>query len=72
MSWEYALRFIVFGILHWLLAFIMLSDLAYRKKVMGSKKWVWALLILLLFVIGSVIYLLFHPQIFFGEDRDRK
>ena len=68
MGWEYILRYILFGILHWMLAFMMLNDLANRKRVVGGKKWIWAILIIFVFVLGSVSYLLFHPQIFFGED----
>lgn len=72
LGWEYILRFVLFGILHWVLAFMMLGDLAYRERVLGGKKWLWAVVIVLLFVIGSVIYLLCHPQIFIGEDRNRR
>ncbi len=72
MGWEYILRLILFGVLHWILAFIMLNDLANRRRVMGGKKWIWAILILLVLIVGSFIYLLFHPQIFFGDDNDRK
>ncbi len=68
MGWEYILRLVLFGILHWILAFIMLNDLANRKRVIGGKKWIWAILILLVLIVGSFIYLLFHPQIFFGDD----
>jgi hypothetical protein len=67
MGWEYVLRYILFGILHWILAFMLLNDLVNRDKVIG-KKWIWAVLILFVFVIGSVLYLLFHPKIFFSED----
>lgn len=70
MGWEYLLRLILFGILHWILAGMMLNDLARRKHVLGGKKWIWALLIMFIFVLGSVLYLLCHPRIFFGEDGD--
>jgi hypothetical protein len=69
MDWLYLLRFIVFGALHWALAFMMLRDLANRKKVLFGKKAIWAVLIIFVFVLGSVLYLLCHPQIFFGEDK---
>ena len=68
MEWQFLLRFIILGILHWLLAFVLLQDLVHRNRVLGGKKFVWAILIIFLTVIGSVLYLLCHPQIFFGED----
>jgi hypothetical protein len=68
MEWDYILRWILFGITHWVLAGMMLNDLANRQKVLGGKKWVWAVIILLVFIMGSVLYLLCHPRIFFGED----
>jgi hypothetical protein len=71
MGWEFILRYILFGILHWILAFMMLKDLVKRKRVIGGKKWIWAILILLVLIMGSLIYLLFHPQIFFGDDSNR-
>jgi len=69
MEWQFLLRFGILGVLHWVLALMMLQDLAYRKRVLGGKKAVWAVLIILFLIIGSLIYLLCHPQIFFGEDR---
>jgi hypothetical protein len=69
MDWSILWRFIAFGILHWLLAFIMLRDLANRQKVLFGKKAIWAVLIIFIFILGSVLYLLCHPQIFFGEDK---
>ena len=72
MEWQYVLRFVLFGVLHWMLAFVLLSDLANRKRVLGGKKWIWAILIIFIFVAGSVIYLLCHPQIFIGEGDNQE
>jgi len=69
MEWQFLLRFVVLGVLHWVLALMMLQDLAYRELVLGGKKALWAVLIIFFLIIGSLIYLLCHPQIFFGEDR---
>ncbi|MBN2462354.1 MAG: hypothetical protein JXB43_01990 [Dehalococcoidia bacterium] len=69
MEWQFLLKIVILGILHWVLAFMMLQDLAYRNRVLGGKKAVWAVLIIFFLIIGSLIYLLCHPQIFFGEDR---
>lgn len=69
MDWQYLLKFIIFGILHWVLAFMMLYDLASREKVLFGKKAIWAVLIIFVTVLGSVLYLLCHPQIFFREEK---
>ena len=69
MEWQFLLRLVILGILHWVLALMMLQDLAYRDRVLGGKKALWAVFIIFFLIIGSLIYLLCHPQIFFGEDR---
>ncbi len=70
MELEWILRLVLFGIMHWLLAAIMLADLAARRRVLGRRKWPWALAILLLTFVGSVLYLLCHPQIITGGGRE--
>ncbi len=69
MELERVLRLVLFGISHWVLAIIMLQDLAVRKRVLGGRKWLWAVVILFVTFLGSVLYLLCHPQIFTGSDR---
>lgn len=59
---------ILLGILHWLLAGMVLHDLAARKHVLGGRKAPWAVLILFVSFIGSVLYLLCHPDAFFGDE----
>ena len=71
MDLGWTIRFIIFGILHWVLAGMLLQDLAYRKKVLGGKKWPWAVVIIFVTWLGSIVYLLCHPQIFTQGDRDR-
>jgi hypothetical protein len=63
MSVEWIIRVILFSIVHWILAGIMLYDLAYREKVFGGHKAPWAIIILLILCFGSLLYLMFHPQI---------
>jgi uncharacterized membrane protein YuzA (DUF378 family) len=60
------------GIVHWLLAGVLLQDLANRKKVFGGKKAPWAVIIIFITCLGSLFYLFFHPQIFNpDQDKDR-
>jgi len=71
MDPEWIIRIILFGIVHWVLAGILLQDLVYRKKVFGGRKAPWAVAILVIPCFGSILYLLFHPQIFYRDsDRD--
>jgi hypothetical protein len=63
MSVEWIIRIVLFGIVHWVLAGFMLHDLAYREKVFGGHKAPWAIAILFILCFGSLIYLMFHPQI---------
>ena len=64
MEPEWILRIVLFGITHWILAGFMLSDLASREKVFGGHKPPWAIVIIFIPCFGSLLYLLFHPQIF--------
>ena len=63
MDPEWILRIVLFGIVHWILAGVLLPDLASREKVFGGRKPPWAIAILFIPCFGSLLYLLFHPQI---------
>jgi len=65
------IRLVIFALLHWVLAFFLLRDLAYRKRVLGGEKWPWAVAIIFVIWLGSIIYVLCHPGIFFDQN-DRK
>ena len=64
MEPEWILRIVLFGVTHWILAGLMLSDLASREKVFGGHKPPWAIVIIFIPCFGSLLYLMFHPQIF--------
>lgn len=59
---------VLFGILHWILAMMLLQDLTHRKHVLGGRKAPWAAAIILITFVGSLIYLLCHPKIFYDRD----
>ena len=71
MSLDWIFRIVLFGIAHWILAGIMLNDLASRRKVFGGRKAPWAVIILVIPGFGSLLYLMFHPQIFTPDDDDQ-
>jgi hypothetical protein len=66
---EWTLGLIIFGILHWVLAIMLLQDLANRDRVLGGHKAPWVVIIDFVTFVGSLIYLLCHPKIFYDSDR---
>ncbi len=67
---EWILKVVLFGIVHWVLAAITLRDLAFRAEVVGGRKWAWAIGIVIVTCLGSLIYMAFHPQILDPGYRD--
>jgi len=63
MNPEWILRIVLFGIVHLILAGVLLHDLASRQGVFGGHKPPWAIVILIIPCFGSLLYLLFHPRI---------
>ena len=75
MSTEWIVRIVLFGIVHWILAGLLISDLASRQRVFGGHNPPWAIVILLVPCFGSLLYLLFHPQILspsYSEEENRR
>ena len=70
MELERILGFVLFAMLHWVLAIMLLQDLAKRKRVFGGRKAPWAVVIMLVTFLGSILYLLCHPQIFTEGDNE--
>jgi len=68
MELERILQLVLFGILHWILAIMLLQDLANRERVLGGRKWPWAAGIIFITFLGSVLYLLCHPRIFIDTE----
>jgi hypothetical protein len=70
MDLEWILRIVLFGIVHWILAGFLLHDLAFRQRVFGGHKAPWAIVILIIPCFGSILYLLFHPQILSRDNSE--
>ena len=70
MDVERILGLAVFGVLHWVLAAMLLQDLASRKRVLGGHKGPWALAIIIVTFLGSLAYLLCHPGIFYDKGKE--
>jgi uncharacterized membrane protein YuzA (DUF378 family) len=63
MSNDWLLRIVLFSIIHWVLAGIMMTDLVARSHVLGGRKTPWLALIMLVPGFGSLVYMVFHPDI---------
>ena len=72
MEIERILQLALFGILHWVLAIMLLQDLAARKRVLGGRKWPWAVVIVFFTFLGSLLYLVCHPRIFINSEEDNE
>jgi hypothetical protein len=70
MTLDWIIRIVLFGLVHWILAGILLQDLASRKKVFGGRKAPWVIIVLVIPCFGSILYLLFHPQILAPRDEN--
>ena len=63
MNNDWLLRIVLFSIIHWALAGIMMTDLVNRARVVGGRKGPWLALVMLVPGFGSLLYLVFHPDI---------
>ncbi len=70
MTPEWIFAVVLFGILHWVLAIILLNDMAHRNS--KGRKAPWVLAIVFIAFIGSLLYLVFHPRFFFNDDDNDK
>jgi len=68
MELEWILALVLFCILHLVLAMMLLQDLANRRRVLGGRKAPWAIAIIFVTFLGSLLYLLCHPKIFYDND----
>jgi hypothetical protein len=68
---ERLIALVLFSLLHWVLAAMLLNDLARRSKVRGGKKASWVLAIIFIIYLGSLAYLVCHPDIFYGTDEEQ-
>ena len=55
-------KIFLLGFIHWMLVPLALQALIERRRVFGARKAPWAIAIIFLTCIGSLLYLMFHPQ----------
>ena len=54
---------VVLGLVHWGLVRIALEDLVKRDRAIGGRKAPWALAIIFVNCLGSLVYLIAHPEL---------
>ncbi len=64
------LKIIVIAFIHWMLVPFALKALVERRRVLGGKKAPWAVAIIFLTCVGSLVYLMFHPN--FGMETETR
>jgi hypothetical protein len=62
------LKIVLLAFIHWMLVPLALKALIERKHVLGGKKAPWAVAIIFLTCIGSLIYLTVHPNFGVGPE----
>ena len=55
-------KIVLLAIIHWMLVPLALQALIERRRVVGGRKAPWAVAIVFLTCLGSLFYLIFHPQ----------
>jgi hypothetical protein len=68
MPAEWIIRVILLSVVHWVLAGFMLNDMASRARVFGGHKAPWVIAVVTVPCLGSLLYLAFHPQIFYPDE----
>ncbi len=61
LDFSVLIRIILIATIHWILVLIALRTLSERKNVLGGKKTPWALAIIFITCIGSILFLLLNP-----------
>ena len=55
-------KIVLLGIIHWTLVPLALQALINRNQVLGGRKAPWAIAIIFVTCLGSLLFLICHPQ----------
>lgn len=55
-------KIVLLALIHWMLVPLALQALIERRRVIGGRKAPWAVAIVSITCLGSLLYLIFHPQ----------
>ena len=55
-------KIVLLALIHWMLVPLALQALIEKRRVLGGRKAPWAVAIVFMTCLGSLLYLIFHPQ----------
>ena len=55
-------KIVLLALIHWMLVPLALQALIEKRRVIGGRKAPWAVAIVSITCLGSLLYLIFHPQ----------
>ena len=55
-------KIVLLALIHWMLVPLALQALIEKRRVIGGRKAPWAVAIVFMTCLGSLLYLIFHPQ----------
>jgi hypothetical protein len=55
-------KIVILALIHWMLVPLALQALIEKRRVLGGRKAPWAVAIVFMTCLGSLLYLIFHPQ----------
>jgi uncharacterized membrane protein YwzB len=55
-------KIVILALIHWMLVPLALQALIEKRRVIGGRKAPWAVAIVVVTCLGSLLYLIFHPQ----------
>lgn len=63
IDWVFITKIVVLSLIHWALVPVALNALMKNDNVLGGKKAPWAVSIVFALCLGSLLYLIFHPEL---------
>ncbi len=63
IDWVFITKIVILSLIHWMLVPAALNSLMRNANVLGGKKTPWAICIVFLLCLGSLLYLICHPEL---------
>lgn len=63
IDWVFIIKIVILSLIHWMLVPAALNSLMMNENVVGGKKAPWAIGIVFLLCLGSLLYLMCHPEL---------
>jgi hypothetical protein len=63
IDWVFITKIVILSLIHWTLVPLSLNALIKNDSVLGGRKAPWAFIIVFTLCLGSLLYLIFHPDL---------